>query len=331
MKEYELQSTEAYYTPEGIKTRLLERLAKTKNKVAYVDWLSITVKTKSLGKVGEDDWFGQNLIVQRVSDKLKSILGFGVEKENASGRNFYNRSFELEHGAGFIAIGGQRQTVMINLTGTACTFGHIGWEEQLAEWLHTIDYKITRVDLAHDDFVGKYTLDYFNAQDTLGGFTGGGRPPNVENRGNWKRPTGRGRTLYIGSVKSSRYTRIYEKGKQLGEIDSPWVRSEVQYRSKEFYIDVDVLLSPDKYFIASYPCFKVFDDELNPDKFVVIDREKIITFDRALEITRHQFGRYINFFRQVFGDDTKTLDILTDIENKSPPERIDLLTIPIQY
>lgn len=171
-------------------------------------------------------------------------------------------------------------------------------------------------------------MDYWDEQDTLLGFRFGGRPPNVEKRGNWKRKTGKGRTLYIGSAQSSKYTRIYEKGLQLGDIESPWVRTEVQYRSKDFYIDTDVLISPDKYFLASYPCFTVFDNEHIAQRFDLIDKEKLITFQRAIDITKTQFGRYIHFFRTVFGDDKLTLDILTDIKDKTIPERINILTIP---
>ena len=38
----------------------------------------------------------------------------------------------------------------------------------------------------------------------------------VSDAGNWKRPNGKGRTLYIGCRESGKSCRIYEKGKEQG-------------------------------------------------------------------------------------------------------------------
>ncbi|MFW2002610.1 replication initiation factor domain-containing protein [Acinetobacter ursingii] len=88
--------------------------------------------------------------------------------------------------------------------------------------------KITRIDYAYDDLEGAIVSpDWADLQDTLGGFQMGGRPPSFQTAGNWKRPDGSGRTAYIGKRESSKYCRIYEKGKQLGDKDSLWTRVEV--------------------------------------------------------------------------------------------------------
>lgn len=334
---YPLLETEGYLTPDGVKTQLIRRQSKTVNKIACVDWLTVTMLDTTFADYTTKqptEYERQTAIIANVSSCLQDIIGFRVEKENASGRNFYERSFNLEYNTGFVCIGGQNNTISITLNGTGCTFGKLGWEFHLFSWLAmwAENVKITRVDLAHDDFIGLYDLDFFDKQESINGFSfGSGRPPFVEKRGNWKRPNKKGRSLYIGSSQSSKLTRIYEKGKQLGDCESSWVRTEVQYRSNDYLIELDVLVSPDKYFLASYPCFHVFDDEQNPQKFDTVEKEQLITFDRALEITKHQFGRYIHFFRQVYKDDKLTLDVLTDINNKSVPERIDLLTIPKMY
>lgn len=331
---YPLLETEGYLTPEGVKTQLIKRQSKTRNKIACVDWITVTMSDMTFADYTtkqSNEFDRQTSLIKNVSDFLKDIIGFGVEQENKSGRNFYERSFNLEHDTGFVCIGGQKNTISITINGTGCTFGKLGWEQHFFEWLSVFSYnvKITRIDLAHDDFDGIYDLDFFDQQDSIRGFSfGSGRPPTIEKRGNWKRPNGKGRTLYIGSNQSSKLTRIYEKGKQLGNPDSLWVRTEVQFRSNDYLIELDVLVSPDKYFLASYPCFHVFDDEQKPEKLQVIEKEQLITFTRALEITKRQFGRYIHFFRNVYQDDKLTLDILTDIKDKSVPERIDLLTIP---
>lgn len=328
-----LLTSDAVITAEGVKTQLIKRLAP--GQVAALDWLTFTVHDTTFDNYNtktQNEHERQTQLIKNLSDVLKSLIGFAVDHENKTGRNFYERSFMLEHNAGFVCIGGQNNTISITITGTGCTFGRLGWEGHLNAWLNMYapSAKITRVDLAHDDFIGEYDIDFFDSQDNLGGFCspGSGRRPNVENRGNWKRPNNKGRSLYIGSPSSAKLTRIYEKGKQLGDSESPWVRSEVQFRSSGFVIDFDVLNNPSNYFLASYPCFGVFNPDALPQRFEVIEREQLITFEQALEITKTQFGRYIHFFRSVFGDDKQTLDILTDIKDKTPPERINMLTIP---
>ena len=48
--------------------------------------------------------------------------------------------------------------------------------------------------------------------------------------------------------------RVYEKGKQLGDTSSPWVRWELELHNRDRIIPWDVLLEPGKYLAAAYPC-----------------------------------------------------------------------------
>lgn len=98
--------------------------------------------------------------------------------------------------------------------------------------------KIKRIDLAHDDFSGQHisvakALDWFHA----GGFTVGGRPPApryIDDLG-----TGSGKTLYLGSRENGKMIRVYEKGRQLGDPLSPWVRAEVEIHSTDRVVPWD--------------------------------------------------------------------------------------------
>lgn len=299
-----------------------------------IDWISLTMPdivffdytTKEL-----TDTDRYNAIVRNVSHVLTDIMGFGVSHANPTGRNFYDASYTLEHNAGLVCIGGQNNTVMITINGTGCTYGKKGWEGHLHAWLSLFApmANITRIDLVKDLINSDKDIYWFDKQDDLGGFSFIGRKPKVERRGNWKRPDGKGLTLYIGSRESSKFCRIYEKGKQLGDKYSNWLRVEVELKQKTVHIDFDVLLHPAKYFLACYPCFQVFNVGNIPlNKLENIQRENLISFEKALEITRNQFGRYLYAFRDIVKDDTKLLDMLTDIDNKSYPERLDKLTIP---
>lgn len=332
-KVYPLLKAEGVITADGVQTEMIRRPAKGEKCV--IDWLNITMQActfenqKTTEQVHET--FRQSALIDNVSDVLKDILGFSIENENKSGRNFYERSYTLEHNAGIVCIGGQNDTVLISLNGIGCTYAKLGWEAHLQAWLDLFcqEPKITRIDLAHDDLYGEYTsIDWFNEQHTIGGFTNGGRPPSVEWRGDWKKPNGKGRSLYIGSRDSSKFTRIYEKGKQLGDKDSLWLRTEVEYKSRDIFIPLEVLTNPSQFFLASYPCFHIFDGQTDISKFERIEKQDLMTFDQAIDILKNQYGRYLYFFRQVYDDDSALLDILTDIKNKAVPERIDPLTIP---
>lgn len=332
-KVYPLLNTCGVITADGLQTEMIRRPAEGEKCV--IDWLSVTMQASTFenNRTSEQvhESFRQSALIDNVSDVLQDIFGFGIDRENKTGRNFYERSYTLEHNAGFVCIGGQNDTIMISINGVGCTYGKQGWEAHFNAWLNLYcqEPKITRIDLAHDDLYGEYTsIDWFNEQHTIGGFTNGGRPPSVEFRGDWKKPNGKGRSLYIGSRDSSKFTRIYEKGRQLGDKDSLWLRTEVEYKSRDIFIPLEVLINPSQYFLASYPCFHIFDGQANINKFERVEKQDLMTFDQAIDILKNQYGRYLHFFRQVYDDDSALLDVLTDIKNKAVPERINPLTIP---
>lgn len=299
-----------------------------------IDWLNVTITCDQFCAAMPNyvDIDKQEQIVCFVGEQLAQIIGFGIESENPSGRNFYDRSFALEHNLGFVAIGGQRNTLMICINGTGCNYAYLNWEARMFDWLSGLDancVNITRIDLAHDILQPKdLTIDTFNKLHTDGGFSKGGRPPEIEYRGNWKKPNGQGRTLYIGSRQSSKYCRIYEKGKQLGDTDSPWLRIEVEYKSNDIFIPLEVLKNPTDYFFATYPCFSLLEDSFFEKRFCVRQKQELMTFEQAINIVKKQYGRYLLLFRQCFGSDKEMLDILTDIKNKDLPERLNYLSIP---
>jgi DNA relaxase NicK len=55
---------------------------------------------------------------------------------------------------------------------------------------------------------------------------------------------------------------------------------------------LDALLHPTQHFLAAYPCFHAFDNETAPVKFEMIKKAAEITWEKAISITRHQFGKY---------------------------------------
>lgn len=84
-------------------------------------------------------------------------------------------------------------------------------------------------------------------------FNCGGNQPGCEQRGNWRKPNGKGRTLYVGNRENGKMARIYEKGMQLGAPGHPWVRWEVELHNTDRVIPWEVLLEPGKFLAGTYP------------------------------------------------------------------------------
>lgn len=115
------------------------------------------------------------------------------------------------------------------------------------------DVQLTRVDLAADFLNGEVTPELAVSWYRDGGFNAGGRNPDHSLAGDWLDPLSpRGRTLYIGRRANGKQLRCYEKGKQLGDPLSPWVRLEVELRNNDRVLPWDVVLRPDAFFVGAY-------------------------------------------------------------------------------
>jgi len=308
------------------------------NEIAAIDWISVSGGYETYG----DKYLGLNVaerekafdvLASLIDSDLKDIFGFGIVKKRDRGMHFHEYAWNLEDDFGLLLIGHTtgRFTIQINGTGTA--YALKGWEKRLYNYMvNTLERaKITRIDLCHDDFEGKYSVDYFNDQDTLGMFGTGGRLPTVQHFGNWKRPDGLGRTLQIGKRGNGKVARLYEKGKQLGDVTSPWVRSEVELSSADRIIPFEVLLTPSGYFIATYQALKIFESSnIEPIRIRTKVAESKIAWDKALQNARHAYGKYLNTFRKVY-DDSELLDILTHRRTGTPDRLIPCEVLAKRY
>jgi len=180
---------------------------------------------------------------------LEQIFGFGISENRNKGANFYTQSFQLgdkERNYGIVCMGGNKDTVCVELTATGLGAAADGWENRLYQFanLPQVDsFRFTRVDVARDFFNGEYTIEKVLEAYRAGEFTLSITRPQLRREGlDWDNDTQKGRTLYIGSRQSSRLVRAYEKGKQLGDENSPWLRVELELRSRDLRIPLDILL-----------------------------------------------------------------------------------------
>ncbi|MEX1228349.1 MAG: replication initiation factor domain-containing protein [Marinobacter sp.] len=182
-----------------------------------------------------------------------------------SGRNFFRNSIQLENKAGFVAFGGNNRVVnsqgvtetrheriQVYLSGEGCR-QVVNWKQvyhALSVVMADYNPRITRVDIAYDDIVGKRSLQSARDQYYHGDFKGRGLPPGanfIDDMG-----SGKGSTLNIGSRDTGKMLRIYEKGKQLGDKTSPWTRWELEINSKQYDVPLEVLISPKEYISGAY-------------------------------------------------------------------------------
>jgi phage replication initiation protein len=150
-----------------------------------------------------------------------------------------------------------------------------------------------------DDAVRFYQTGQFNA---------GGNKPSCNQTGNWIAPDGTGRTFYVGRRRNGKLLRVYEKGKQLGDPESPWVRWELELDNRDRIVPWEVLLEPGKYVAGAYPCMG----------WVKEQQSRIRT--HLCEHARRGYGRLLGIMEKVEGGPDKVLEKL---KRPGKPARLD--------
>ncbi|OAM51518.1 hypothetical protein A7981_08490 [Methylovorus sp. MM2] len=274
----------------------------------FVDWVQFTVHEDTF-QILEGGVVDQE-IMMAASLACESIFGFGITSKRDKGMHFYRTSYNLGDKYGFVCYGGQRNTVHFVLNGSGCAAARRGWERRLFDFLESsMNAGITRIDLAHDDIKGElYTVDDLDKAYDDGKFNNGGRDPNIEHRGNWKKPNGKGRTIYIGNRNNGRYFRGYEKGKQLGDPNSPWVRMEVEFKSVDRIVPFDILKRPQDYYAAAYPILATFSHDLK--RIHTIQKTTQISYERTKRWLKRQCGPALNLMLDIEGSPKAVLDMI---------------------
>lgn len=200
-------------------------------------------------------------IAEWMIDQAFPDSGLRVDPELRGFRNFYANHFRVltpdGDQCGFFAFGGDRQrgTVCVEVTGGGCA--HVKAWAHVAAVLDTLGARITRLDVAHDDFDGVTTLADVIRWHADGAFNTNGRPPAMNLQG-WD--DGSGKTVYVGKNTGNQQLCVYEKGRQQGARDgdpqASWVRWEGRFGSKYRDIPVDVLTDPCAYLLGHYPVLR---------------------------------------------------------------------------
>lgn len=212
-----------------------------------VDFLTVVFSRDRLAERG----------LSRVSLLLPGIFGLRapdvrVGELHAKRWQFYRSSAVVVNAdgelVGKIGMDGNGDTVCISLTGAACK--HVrNWHYVKAQ-VEALNGRISRCDVAYDDYDGLLgSVRDHELQARLQAFKSDGRPPStkfLDDHGH-----GSGSTLYVGQ-KGHKQLCIYEKGKQLGVHESPWVRYEARLYGKHCEVPTSVLVEPLSFLRGSY-------------------------------------------------------------------------------
>ncbi len=260
MKSYQ---TDERLALEGKKVKIIcgERAAQADSGVV-VDYFRCTVTREALfsasipskGELIVDGLQLDSEIVADLAIHFAKLLGF-ERGESRPGRDYYDHSFTIinENGQEVASVsgGGESQcgTFCFSLKGNGCTFAQPGWEQRLYDFFAPLKAKVTRIDLARDFFDGQYGFSDAAKAYEDGEFSYRGRAPSCDDIGSRK---GYAATFSVGKRDSGKVFRGYDKGHQFRNLDDPWWRAEVEFRSNNRILPLELLIRRASFFAGAY-------------------------------------------------------------------------------
>lgn len=234
---------------------------------------------------------------------------FEVPEKIKGGRNFFDHSLPFDNNGGFIAWGGnnkvrdydgetQREVeerLQVYITGDGCM--RVPDWNRVAKKLEKLEARLTRLDIAFDSHDGAYTVDDCKNWWLDGLFNGQGRPPKskfIDDMGSKE-----GRTFYVGKRENGKMLRCYEKGKQLGDPNSPWVRFECELHANDRVIPISALCNPAAYLAGCYRALEFISSVIERIKTARLKLD--IQFAKLMRIARTQYGKLLHFANRYVG------------------------------
>jgi phage replication initiation protein len=237
---------------------------------------------------------------------------------------------------GLIGWGAANHGCMVSFSGVGCAA--LDFQALHDVISHVPGVRITRVDLALDDYGG----EHITYQGAIAGAEAGEFHPQRGRAPSWMKiesgefvitelakgakrfgmvPT-KGCSFYVGSRINGKCARIYEKGKQMQSAEYPnWVRAEGELHNKDRIIPLDVLVNPDPYFAGMYPQFATWlaavqQSEITPVRLTTFKNKFKTSRDNAVFNMSRMAGRLVNW--------------LANIEGLSPDKIVNQLTAHLE-
>lgn len=282
---------------------------------AFTDYLTVTFPTPSVEGATP---------LTHILGRLEYVLCGALDGAVDRGRGMFgfSRSLAFDRHGALLALGGNANRVMLSLPGEACAV--------VPSWLALVELlrdewhgRITRWDGARDELQGRFTVNDAVRWYCEDGFNAGGARPDCSQKGNWLTEDRKGRTFYVGNRKSGKLCRVYEKGKQLGDPLSPWVRFEVEFHNKDRIIPFDVLLEPGRYVAGAYPCLRWISDQVS--RIPTIANAASTSYDALMRHARNAYGQLIDTAECVEGSAEAVIERL---KRPGMPKRLDMPEVP---
>lgn len=275
-------------------------------KLAFIDWLAFTFIPPS--EFEPLPW---------IKDFLVQVFNFPELYLEAGDRGWNGYKHRVDLGQyGLLAFGGesQRGSYHIELNAHGCALVQ-DWHK-VKHWGETFGARITRSDLAHDDYKGQTVsiqkaIEWYE-QD---GFTNSGRPPKRHLRDDFN--SGDGKTFYVGARENGKLCRVYEKGREQGDKSSPWVRVELELRNKSREIPWDVVVNPGHYLAGAYPCLAFL--SAIQQRIKTIQKSVNISYARLVAWLKQAAGKAVSLMLEVNGGDAES--VVAQILRPGRPKR----------
>lgn len=287
---------------------------------AKVDWLTLTW-------LPEPDEHVPAMVHQLLTDALGGVMG-----EAVNGMFGYDQGvrFYVPYGGSALHVaridfGGDHHggRARLDLSGAGCSRVR-NWGALRATLEAFTAPTLTRVDLAVDALEGEFSVDDAASWYRGGEFNAGGRMPRHSCVGDWLDPRSpHGRTLEVGRRENGKMLRCYEKGKQLGDSGSPWVRFEVELRNNDRDIPFDVLTRCDEYFVGAYRCLERVLDAAG-EKIKTHQKEGEISLEVMKTYAREGYGQVLHVMRCM---GLSVQAIVDEISRPGIPRRLERATL----
>lgn len=283
---------------------------------ALVDYLTLTAAVGSVPAQIGVSW------VESVFLQWLGNTSLRLDGEMRGPRNFYQCHWRIVtpegQVCGFVAVGGNAGTFCIDLTGSGCSY--VGDWDRVAQIGERVGATLTRVDCAHDDFAGTHPVREALGLFESGAFARGGRPPQgefIDDLGSKK-----GCTLYVGRNSGNQTLCVYEKGKQLGDVTSPWVRYEGRFGNKYRSIPWDVLRRPGEYLAGMFPVLAWI--SAAADKFATAAKKAKSSMLSLAAHCKRQYGRFLHFAKSIHPEPAQFAAWIDSISRPGLPAKLKL-------
>lgn len=280
---------------------------------AKVDWLNATFKAPDRYSHAQF----VSLLSRMFRRPLMGIQGRGLFGFDASIKliaSVGSRQFPV----GCLAFGGEAQKGrwMLQLTGSGCQVVR-DWHK-MAKLLQALDARITRLDLAVDYLDGEHSVDDAVRMHSEGLFNLSGRPPSTSLAGDWLDGVN-GRTLYVGKAANGKMLRVYEKGIQMGQAGSKWVRFEVQLGNRDRVIPFAALTRRDEFLAGCYPALEQM-LAVSSEAIPTLTKGGLVTLGHLMFHLKRSYGKLIDVVAKDIG--ATASELIVGVSVTGTPRRL---------